>query len=445
VPYGIAEIDSPLCGAPFAAERLGLAAGGRRYGVLEDPAGLRRDLRFTARGVPPLGYRLYRIEPGGPPSFPALRAAARFIENEFHRVERDPRTGRIVAIADKKTGRALVVPGAEPSFGELLAAPPGGPPERGRTIAVLPPRADGASVSFAARFCVRGHPVVEQTTTLRSGLPRIETAIHLVKDPEPLLSAFVVFPFAVRNGRFLCDTPLAAGDPEADRLPGAFLDRVTVGDWVSVSDGRATVLWSSPDAPVASLGGLRPDRVSPAHACRHAGTAAPAPVLRGGMIVSCVAANNFGTNFAVSQSGTLLFRYAAAFHAGPASPAAASVFGEAARSPLVPVFTRHPGPRTLPPAAAFLRVSDPGVRVLTLKTADDGDGCVVRLWNPEGRPVRVSVSLPRTRIARAVPCSMTEEAAGPGLPVRGDSFAVRVAGRDLATVRLTLAPERNIP
>jgi len=281
----------------------------------ELPAGLARDLLFHADAVPALGYRTYRLRPRAePPVFAdGVTAAATTLESPRYRLELDSATGFARRILDRETGHELVDAKAAHPFGAVLVRDPHGGPEMPVLQRIEAGRGGPLSGSLCAVFATRGHPRIEVTYTLFADEKRLDVAVALLKDPTPLLETYVAFPFHMPRGRFRYEGPLCAVDPACDLLPGAYADRLTAQNWVAVSDGDQSILWSSHDAPVVSLARLWPGRVSPAHsAVIRADLVHPrqtADDLRGGAIYSLLTANNFGTNFAVSQSGALLFRY----------------------------------------------------------------------------------------------------------------------------------------
>jgi alpha-mannosidase len=303
------------------------------------------------------------------------------------------------------------------------------------------------SQSLRAVFAAHGHPRIEVTYTLFAREKRLDVAIALLKDPTPLLEAYAAFPFDLPQGRFRYEGPLCVVDPARDLLPGAFADRVTVQNWVAISDGAHSILWSSHDAPVASLAQLWPGRISPAHsAVVRADLVHPCQrpkELCGGAIYSLLAANNFGTNVAVSQAGALCFRYSLTSLAGAVTDGAAARWGSEVLTPLSTIFTKHPGSRPLPPVAGVLVVEPADVQLVALKRAEDGVGWIARLWNP----------CDREQAARVVPCSgaltaagftnLAEEDTGEPLAIGPDGLAVPLAARAVATVRLQVEWESD--
>jgi alpha-mannosidase len=70
-------------------------------------AGSRGRLVFPAE-VPPLGYRVYRVYPGGTESGSAVAATETTLENEFLALEVDPVTGWLKRLVDKSNGTDFV-------------------------------------------------------------------------------------------------------------------------------------------------------------------------------------------------------------------------------------------------------------------------------------------------------------------------------------------------
>ena len=442
VPFQIDSIDSALAPAPFAAQRLGLGAGGIRYGAFEDPAGLSRDLVFYAERVPALGYRTYRIKPRSErPGFPgSVTASATSLENEWYRLEVDARTGCVRSLVDKETGRELVDPAAPHPFGAVVVRDPCGD-ETLSSCAGVEQGANGpVSARLRLRLSARGHPCIEQTFTLYSCEKRLDIGLGLLKDPTPLIEAHMALPFNMPGGRFRYEGPLCVINPESDLMPGAYSDRLTMQNWVSVTDGGLTVLLSSHEAPIMSLARLWPGRVSPAHSAKVRGDIEHPPQeaadLRGGAIYSMLAANNFGTNFAVSQGGLLIFRYCITTAAGQIADATAAELGQRFLAPMPSIFTKHPGPRPLPPAGSFLSIDNRAIRLVALKRPEAGEGLILRLWNPGPEAATARVAIPGFTLAGARLCSIAEEETGERLQCEKHSLSVPMRARAVETVRL---------
>ena len=441
-PYQIVEVDSPMGPESHAAQRLGIAAGGKRYGGFETPRGLKRFIRFLAEDVPAMGYRTYRLAPREDrPTFPgAARATGTALENEYYRIEVDPAGGAVSSIFDKELGRELVDPAAEHPFGTLVVGEPDGA-EHVCTCRGVDRVENGPLVaSLRIRRSAVGHPVIEQTVGLQAGVKRIEFAVWVLKDPTPLLTASLAFPFDVPGGRFRTEGPWAVVDPPEDLLPGAFANRLTVQNWVAAAGPDVSVLWSSRDAPIASLARLWRPRVSPAHASVVQDNLADPPQrpedLRGGRIYSCLFANNFGTNFSASQCGDVLFRYTISSAGGRVSDAAAAAFGQEAARGLTQIFTKHPRTRPLPPRKAFLEIDPPAVQLTALKRAEDGRGRIVRLWNLTDAPVETTLRGSHGQVQGAIRTDLAERDLPEAPDCQDDTVRLTLSPREVATLRI---------
>jgi len=449
VPYQVVEIGSPMEAVPYAAQRMGIGAGGRRYGGFEVPLGLKRDLRFLAKDVPAAGYRTYRFVPrDDSPSFEGTcSASGTVVENEFYRLEVDPRTGFVVSLKDKESGREFVDTDAWHPFGSVIVRDPAGKEQVSECSAVVPGESGPVCASLRMTFAVEGHPRIEQTVTIYAGVKRIDFAAHVVKDPTPLLEAHLAFPFKAPGSTFRYESPLAVVDPVTDLFPGAYFDRLVVQNWVRMGGDECTVLWSSLDCPTVSPGRLWPGRISPAHSSVLAEEVghplAPAAETGGGTIYSCLFANNFGTNFSVSQCGATLFRYTFKLLEGDASDTDAAVFGWDAVTPLNQVLTKHPGPRNLDPAGSVLEIDDPSVQLLALKAAEDGRGMILRLWNVSDRDVSSRVRLPQVTLDRVIMTNVVEEDAHDLPNSDGNEFQLDIGPQHMVTLRLVPVATRS--
>jgi alpha-mannosidase len=437
VPYQLEEIGGPEAALPHAAERVGLAGGSKRLGLFEVPTALKLDLVFQAEDVPACGYKTYRLEPRKThPRFPrTLRQSATTIENEFYRlsVERDG----TIHLYDKEAGRELVDPAAPHPLGALvLRGPEGG--ERLSRVRKVGRGAGGPAGASLDLVCdAPGHPRIIQTFRLDQGRKQVELALNVLKDATPLLDAHLAFPFDLPQPRFRYEGALAALSPVDDFFPGAQSDRLTVQNWVRVSSGDFNLLWSSSDAPVASLGNLWEGYVSPAHRCQvpgslHSHHRLEAGDFQRGWIYSLLFANNFGTNFAVSQSGYALFRYRFSTAGGAVSDAQSAAWGQAAVSDLETALL--PG---APDAKSASLVEVDGARLLAVKAAEDGRGWIVRLWNPAPYASRCRVVFPDLQVSAVSRVSLIEEDQEP-LALERNGLEITISAMGLTSLRISV-------
>ncbi|NJD04211.1 MAG: hypothetical protein FIA99_16830, partial [Ruminiclostridium sp.] len=407
VPFQIIEVESAVDTAAYAAERLGIGSGTKRYGFFETPLGLKRDLCFIAKDIPAYGYKTYRLEP-----LEVLQTYTDnlniddcFIENEFYSIDVNKDTGAVESIFDKETGREIVDYACSHRFNSFIVRKPDSDKEYHMDRVAVKKRLDGpVCISLEITGSAYGHPVIRQTISLYTGIKQIYINIKVLKDPTPLLDAHLAFPFKMDNPRFRYEGVLSVINPIEDYLPGAYSDRIAVQNWVKVTDGDYSILWSSLDAPVACFSNLQPGYVSPAHRCMIDEKAFHLPLTSGqlnkGWIYSNIFYNNFGTNFSVSQTGDVLFRYMITTSCGDVSDSCAAVFGWQAVTPFEQIFTKRLRKGTLPVSQNLMEIDNEDVVLLTFKEAEDGHGYIMRLWNMADKASTVMVKFNSVRIGR---------------------------------------------
>jgi alpha-mannosidase len=441
VEHQIVEINSPMEPLPYAAERLGIGSGTKRYGFFEKPIGLKRDLCFVAEDVPAMGYRVYRLVPAEEPQQTTAQAQPGAIENEYYRVSVDA-SGSIASIFDKEAGRELVDDSCGHGFFRLLV-------RQGNSPEVLTDECIGVEVKSGAVLSsitvtakTHGHPAIVKTVTLYQGVRQIYLDMKALKDSTPLLNVHVGFPFAAQKPQFRYEGSLSVMNPIRDYLTGSYSDAVAVQNWVKVKDGGYSILWSSLDAPMAGFARLWPGYVSPAHRCILNESVKHPPQtqadLSKGWVYSQLFNNNFGTNFSVSQCGEALFRYVLTTAKGEVSDTAAARFGWQAAMPLEKILTDRGTPgNPLPPCGCFLEIDSSDVAVVNLKRVEDGRGFILRLWNMGGVAEQAALTFPLAQRVEASKTSLCEEDAGEPLSCHGNTIEVAIAAGDICTLRIT--------
>jgi len=447
VDFQIVDIaaDAPV---PHAPQRHGLARGGRRYGFFEVPAGLGRNLHFVAPDLPACGYATFELRPrqerqAAPAATPR---SASSIENEYYRLEVDPDAGRIVSLIDIEADRELLDADAPHSLGEVVVRTPDSVLDGDRVL-IRRAGAHGPVYStLELATSAPGHPHIVTAFSLHRGLKRLEMAIRILKDPAPLLDVHLAFPFLLRDRTFRYEGVLSALTPSVDFLPGAYWDQVTVQNWVRISGGGMSLLWSSLDAPTCALGRLTEGYTSPAHSCivpeRIKHPPGDAGQLRRAWVYSLLCANNFGTNFSVSQAGSLLFRYSLTTAAGEMGDAEAMHLGAEAMTPCQTLFTQPRRAGHLPTTDSLLRLQGDYLALLALKRAEDQQGLIIRLWNPAPGTAESTIRPGSGSITHARLTSLTEDDDGPVsdelLGHDGQACTVRVGPRSVVTLRVVV-------
>lgn len=418
--------------------------------VREDEA---LEVAFVARDVPPLGYAVYRWVSGKGQVPGTSEVPGTFgIENEFLRVEADPRTG-LLTVMDKETGLVLrechrFVDGGDrgdeynycPPEEDTLVTEPAAPPvirreegPAGQSLVLeLLYRVPEALTEDRSR---RSERTVEMPITVRvrltPGVRRadFETTVENVARDHRLRVHFPV-PFVAERAHaeghwdVIAWAPaVPVGGPDWAEQP---VPTRPQRGWVSLSDGlrgvtvanrglpEVEVLRREEGAEVAltllrCVGWLSRDDFP----CRrgHAGPALPVPEAQ------C--------------PGRHTFHYALIPHSGDWRQGfvEADHFQTDLRALAVPP---HPG--HLPSALSFVRVEPSALRVSALKPSEDGAAVVLRLWNIEETPVEGTVRFwrPFARIVRATLAEGEEEL----LAADTDTVHLTLRERQVVTLRL---------
>lgn len=406
VPHEVYEVTGPQAPVPYAAYR---------YSLGQHHEQEKYDVRFVARDVPAMGYKLYRFAPAKKRTLKgAVRIESSSLENAFYRVELDPKSGALRSIFDKELGRELVDREADHLANQLVlrssitaevVSSGKASVEKGRCAAV--------SGSLIVKTEAPGYPQITQEIILYSELKRIDIANRLLKDSTPHLETFFAFPFDFDSPIFKYEGSLSVIEPLADQFPGSNTEYYAIQHWADVSDAKCGATLVSIDAPMMQFGGNWPLYISQAHhGFRPPNFEHPFHTrddIRKGHLYSFVLLNNYRTNFTPFQVGDLLFRYSITSHAGGWKEGRARDFGYGASMPLIHAGLKGPHGGDLPASASWCEVHPENVLLLALKRAEDGRGFVIRLLETEGVDTEASVKLTFVNIQTAWETNLVEE------------------------------------
>lgn len=332
------------------------------------------------------------------------------IETPTHRCVFDPVSGRITELHDRRTGWQVIDSSSPYSFFEYVQETidtsraaderetffPTDIPAALDNISVWnhdwPARRTSAtpiscsiergpdSATLVIRSDAPGARDLEQRITFFAYSGDIELRASFVKDdvrtPE---GTYFAFPLNLGEWRAHFDTAGHVVEFEAEQLPTACRDFVTVDKQVSVHDADHGVTLACPDAPLVQIGGF------------HFGTEArnvrrdPNPLL-----LAWPMNNYWDTNFRASQPGPVSFTYVLSTF-GHFDAASAARAGVSAASRVFSVPAVHcPEEAT----GTWLRCVGDGVVVFDVAPAQQGDAFIVRLMNVLSRPTEALLSLP---------------------------------------------------
>lgn len=445
VQFQIIEIASSNETVPFAAQRHGLGSGSRRYGYYDYPLGIKRDLCFIAENIPSYGYKTYSLVPKevSPIVENTIATSNTTIENEYYRVTADQVAGGIISIYDKEANRELIDPDCKHKFNSMIVRTPTSSLEYTPEGVQVKLKLSGpVCTSIEITSSVYGHPSVKQTISLYKGMKQVHFDNRILKDSTPLLDGHLAFPFKASTPEFRYEGTLSVMNPIEDYLPGSYSDTIAVQNWVKVKDDNFNVLWASLDAPIIGFSGLWPGYVSPAHRCLLSDWSKHSPHkkedLTKGWIYSNIFYNNCETNFSVSQSGDVLFRYVISTFEGSISDSQAAHFGWQSVTPFEQIFTKKPRQGLLPPVGSFAQIDNSQVVLLNFKKAENDNGYILRIWNMSEIKEKVKVSFYYLLVKAASLTNIAEEDLNIQMDHNEQSVSLTVDRKALVTIRIVI-------
>jgi hypothetical protein len=442
IEFHLLKISADDPSVAHAAQRIGLAQGRKTY--FNIPSGWDYECFFVVKDVPAMGYKTYRLLRAAPATQirnpnAEIRKDNTEIENEFYRISVDFKTGKIVSIFDKEAQRELIDPTAPHGFGELAVRSPLSDKVGNMTVVGSPEIRSGCVVSsISTTWAIHGHPVIHQNIQLYAGVKKIDFAVGILKDSTPLLDVHLAFPFKMDNPKFSYEGALNVLKPVKDFLPGAYSDALAIQNWVEAADGDFSMILSSHDSPVVSLGQLWPGYVSPAHSCvvpeRMKHSPQKESDFRHGWIYSTIFNNNFCTNFSVTQNGEIAFRYSMTTLSKRLSVSEAIQAGADLSTPFEHIFSSSRYQGKLPLSASFIKIENRDIVLLNVKLADDGKGTVMRFWNPTGSSISSRIECPFMNIGKVSESNPAEELTDLEFVADKNSFLLEIKSSEIVSV-----------
>ncbi|HYE23840.1 MAG TPA: polysaccharide lyase family protein [Clostridia bacterium] len=423
---------------------------GKGYALPGFGPGYRR-VRFEARDVPPVGYKLYTLKAatGSPETTRAIEGTV--MENAFYRVTLEPATGAVASIFDKELGKELVDTKSPHKFGSYLYVSGGDdipnnslyrygaaqnapqltihPAKNGKLVGIR--KVPFGTIATLESSSVNT-PRVRTEITLYDSEKKIEFAYELTK--ERVLareSAYVAFPFAGANPKFSYGSQTAWVDPASNELPGGSREWYLPTTWAAVNTDQVAAAIVPLDAPLVTFGdimrGKWPTEFQPATST----------------VFSWLLNNYWGTNFPAWQGGDFKFRYLLT-SAAKVDPVALTRFGMTALSPLERDAVIGAQTKSVLPAdrATLLNIDSASARLLTWKLAEDGAGTIVRLQDITGQASTVTIGSEFLNIGKAWLCSALEETQSE-LPVVGGAVSVPLKPFQVVTIRVQTTPRNH--
>jgi len=376
-------------GAPWAAQ---VVESKRIYEAFE-----RCQVIFAARGVPPLGFKVFWVKQAGRAPESGLTSGEYWLESKRFRIEVDPKTGHLVSLRDKRLGREVLAAGAHANVLRLLGDDAGdhtaweikytgevmelGASPNVRVIERGPVRA-----TVEVDYLHKGS-VYQQRICVYDDLDRLDfpTTVDW-RERHTLLK--VCFPVALKADSFAREIPFGSVSHPCNG------DEVPAQKWVDLSDAA----WG----------------VSLLNNCRYGHS------VRGSEMTITLLRSPTDPD-PVADLGEHTMTYSLYPHAGGWRAAATQRRAEELNAPLLARVTpKHSGP--LGAAHTMLAVAPDNVLLAAAKPCEDSDDLLLRIWEAHGQTVRAEVKLPKAPRAVAE-VNLLEDKLGP-VRASGDRLVV---------------------
>ena len=344
-------------------------------------------------GLPPLGYKLCRIELEDAPPRPEPQAetGTSVLENDYYRITFDPSTGSITGLRDKELDRELIDADCQWSFGELIheklsdrsEMTPDAFQRSGAANVKLQTGTSGAiwkSVGFSAELV--GCSAVHGEIRLYETEKRLEFLYSIRKEPiHDAEAIYAAFPFAWPEGRIVYEAQGGAVTPGKNQIPGSASDWQTAQSYISVRGRGGQIIFGSDAAPLVQFGDI------------NVGKWQQLATVERPHVYSWILNNYWFTNFRATQEGELKWSYYLT-STEDTSNAAATRFGWESRIPLVP--------RVLPPgktatrepnlSRSIINVGSPNILLVEARPAYYSDGIILHLREVNGEQAAIDLS-----------------------------------------------------
>jgi alpha-mannosidase len=360
-------------------------------------------LMFLAADVPAFGSRHYRVVAGKGSTGGSCMFTTTSMDNGTVQIDLDRRTGNIVRVARKGSGRNVADASVNGGLNAFRWQPARGAGEaRPDTLLSIEVKETGPLVGEVQIISkAAGCRSVTRSVRLVCGEPFIE--ITNIVDKLPLLPKDGVhfgFGFDIPDGRTRVDIPWGVMELEKDQWPAANRAWITAQHFVDVSGDSIGATLCSLDAPLFESGAITANNTA---GWDGKGDVWPRRLDRSSTLYSWVMNNHWFTNTPLTQEGPVEFRYRILVH-GRYDAVTANRFAIEQSQPLI-ALAADKNPVTEP----ILAVANDRVTVTILKSTVDCKGAILRLRSLSAKDELVKLSWPAWTPRSVRVCDRGEE------------------------------------
>jgi hypothetical protein len=346
------------------------------------------------RQVPPLGFKMLRIETSTGPRAPdpALGSVSNVLENAFYRLTLDSTKGAVTNLLDKETGHQLVDQDSPWALGQCIyeTLPSGREFVRDafkraslRQVKVQTGSTGPIWKSLLLEASLDG---CAETNGVKVEIRLYETEkrveLHFALRKLPVTSAeavYVAFPFHCPNAKVFYEAQGGLVVPGKDQIPGSSSDWQTIQNFIALRHQEGQITWGSDQVPLVQLGDL------------NLGKWQPITQVDKSHVYSWVMNNYWFTNFRASQEGEFKWSYYLT-STKVLDNAWATRFGWGSRIPMVcrVLPAGKSSKPNLPISLSALDVRVPNIVLVEARPTAIGGQIILHLREVEGKPATIS-------------------------------------------------------
>jgi hypothetical protein len=405
-------------------------------------------IAFVASQVPAHGFKGYLLKLTSE-TLPASEGQPEHLdvlENAYYKLRFDVGCGALTSLYDKQTDYEYVNADAAFAFGEIIYDRYTSAPKFNH----LSSRITGSAARFLGGrhrpkhgqitrrtdtylyseleflLSLTGCEQVTVTVRLHHMHKRIDWTYRLAKITTPDKEAvYVSFPFVPDLGCPGYELTGGSTSLDTEHVPGSCDYLQGIQNWLALSNGSQTALWSTVQAPLIEQGTIyipfNPFEQSTG-------------VFEPSTVYSYAFNNIWDTNFPYQQGGETILQYSMTSYAGAFRYERAYQFGEASVNPLHSLWSAQ----TLgPTSGSLLRLDGAAaghVQIISVRPAHRmAEAIQVRLQEIAGQPGDVRIELPAMRIKQAWSTNLAGEQRQV-LDVVGNTLNVPIVPGALATI-----------
>jgi len=340
------------------------------------------ELAFIAEDVPALGAKQYQVSQGktftdGKMKNPGINT----LDNGIYSIQLNPLTGNVTRITKKGIDQNI----ADSLFNRYVYLPGDSVEKLQSTANAIVKQGENGPLitSLISESSAPGCKSLSREIRLIKGIDRVEI-INTVNKGAVLKKESVLFqfPFSVPGGQVRYSIPWGSVQLEADQLPYSNRNWYTIQRWLDISNERYGVTWSSPDAPLVTVGDIS---IANLLGGLHFSPLWKKFSDQSSLIFSWVMNNLWHTNFPAKQEGTVKFRYYFTAH-NKYDDFTAEKTGFENTWPLLAA------PSDGPPPTSLLSVTGNNVYTEGIKPSMDGKGFIIYIVNSNAAESEVSIS-----------------------------------------------------